>query len=93
MSEVVLDARAVAECAKAETVLLIGCIGEQDGFLDAIFSTSRSSREMTVAEGSAGETLAEYYYRRPQRLHGAGAEFSASMSQKPNDTGSKPPDT
>lgn len=66
ISRMVLDASKCGVPQKRRRYVVIGCMGEKDGFLDDILLSNQSAKSMTLRE-YFGDTLGfEYYFRVPR---------------------------
>ena len=66
MSQTVLNASLCNVPQKRKRFILIGAIGEKDGFMDAILAHNQAKRPMTVADYLGDSLGIEFYYRHPR---------------------------
>jgi len=66
LSQVVLDASKCGVPQKRKRFIMVGRLGEQDGFMDKYFSAGLSTKSMTIADYLGDSLGVEYYYRHPR---------------------------
>ncbi len=66
LSQIVLDASKCGVPQKRKRFIMIGRLGEQDGFIDNYLSASLSEASMTIADYLGNSLGIEYYYRHPR---------------------------
>lgn len=66
LTEVVLDASRCGVPQKRKRFFCVGILGVDDGFLDNIFQSRQTVKELTVREYLGDELGLDYYYRHPR---------------------------
>lgn len=66
LSEIVLDASLCGAPQKRKRFVLIGKLGEQDGFMLEILQRNLSDHPMTIAEYFGEDLNIQFYYRHPR---------------------------
>ena len=66
MTQMVLDASLCGVPQKRKRFVLIGKLGEKDGFMDYSLSKNMSRKEMTMYDYFGDSLGVEYYYRHPR---------------------------
>ncbi len=66
MSQMVLDASLCGVPQKRKRFILIGALGEEDGFMNHILIDNLAKRPMTVADYLGNSLGIEFYYRHPR---------------------------
>lgn len=66
LSQTVLDASLCGVPQKRKRFVLIGRIGEKDGFIDSLLTQHLSEAPMTMAEYFGDKLDIQYYYRHPR---------------------------
>ena len=66
MTQMVLDASRCGVPQKRKRFILIGRLGERDGFMDNYLERNLADHDMTVAEALGDRIDVEYYYRHPR---------------------------
>lgn len=66
LTQTVLDASRCGVPQKRKRFILIGKLGEQDGFMEECLNKNLSDHDMTVAEALGDKIDIQYYYRHPR---------------------------
>ncbi len=66
LTETVLNASFCGVPQRRKRFIMIGRLGEKDGFLSDILEKRQSSKEMTIAEYFGNQMDIKYYYRHPR---------------------------
>ncbi|MBQ9207397.1 MAG: DNA cytosine methyltransferase [Treponema sp.] len=66
LTSVVLDASLCGVPQKRKRFVMIGKLGEEDGFMDSQLAEKLSKKPMTVADYFGGKLDIKYYYRHPR---------------------------
>ena len=66
LTETVLNASFCGVPQRRKRFIMIGRLGEKDGFLSDILEKRQSSKEMTIAEYFGEQIEIKYYYRHPR---------------------------
>ena len=66
LSQIVLDASKCGVPQKRKRFIMVGRLGEQDGFMDRYLNSGLSKKSMTIADYLGDALGLEYYYRHPR---------------------------
>ncbi len=66
LTETVLNASLCGVPQRRKRFIMIGCLGEKDGFMLDVLEKRQSSKEMTIAEYFGDQLNIKYYYRHPR---------------------------
>ncbi|MDR1516561.1 MAG: DNA cytosine methyltransferase [Dysgonamonadaceae bacterium] len=66
LTETVLDASFCGVPQARKRFIMIGCLGERDGFMDYYLSENQSKKPMSIYEYLGDKLGIEYYYRHPR---------------------------
>lgn len=72
LTEKILDASLCGVPQKRKRFFVIGCLGENDGFLDEAFVQSLAAEPLTVRAYMGDELDIEHYYRHPRNYNRRG---------------------
>ncbi|MCC8112437.1 MAG: DNA cytosine methyltransferase [Bacteroidales bacterium] len=66
LTQMVLDASLCGVPQARKRFFLVGCLDNEDGFLESYFISKMSKKPMTIADYMGDEIDFEYYYRHPR---------------------------
>lgn len=66
ITQTVLDASLCGVPQARKRFVMIGCLGQEDGFMEDVINTHIAKKHLTVAEYFGDELNLKYYYRHPR---------------------------